>query len=275
MKFIQFLLVFCFFSKLAVGQEISETCPEQPMDDESARVLAKMWFDRGNNLVESHKYREAAKAYLCSNMMVEHPSTLYNSARAARLGGDLANALELFRAVEMLSPDEDTSGEVAEQIAELEELVGESEEMASVQVPVEIPEEEAEPEPEPMMQQKPQPAVTPPKEDAGGEQRSALAPTGWATLIGGGAGLVLGAVFQGLAGKAKSDAESTQNGHDFEDYQNKIKTFQKGALAGFIAGGVLAGAGITMIVLSRSDKRQNEQASLIVGYNSITIVGSF
>ncbi len=269
MKFLQFLLVFCFFSKLAVGQEISAVCPEQPVDKESARVLAKVWFDRGDKLVENQKYRDAAKAYLCSNMIVEHPSTLYNAAKAARLGGDFAIALELFRAVRALLPDEDSSGEVAEQITELEELVGESEEVEPVQIPVEPP------EPEPTMQQKPQPAVLPPKEDAGDEQKSALAPAGWTTLIGGGAGLVLGFVFQGLAGKARSDAESTPNGHDFEDFQNKMKSFQKGALAGFIAGGVLAGAGITMIVLSLDDNRQNEQAALIVGYNGMTIMGSF
>ena len=72
----------------------------------------------------------------------------------------------------------------------------------------------------------------------------------------GGAGFVLGAVFQGLAGRARSDGEDTSDYGEFRDQQDSMKSFQVGAIVSFAVGAAAAATG--MIILMAEEKNTPE-----------------
>ena len=89
-------------------------------------------------------------------------------------------------------------------------------------------------------------------EPTGGQVRP-LSIAGWTVFGVGAAAAVAGGVFQGLAAKYESDAESTSKLEEWNDFSAKTDTFQKTAIAAFVVGGVAIGAGVTMIVLGGGD----------------------
>ncbi len=275
MKSIQFSLVILLFSPLAIAQEIADKCPQKPEDQESATALAKVWFDKGDRLAAEKKYKEATKAFLCANTIIEHPSAVYNAAQAAMLGGEHATALALFKEWQMTATDDDRSARHAEKhIAKLEALIGEEEE--------EEEEEEAPIPQEPDVVDIPveetfvvAPLDEKPAENKNKNNRAKLATAGWISLAAGGAGLIAGSVLQGLSGKAAQDADRTEKWSEFETLQKRTDDFQKGAIVGFAIGGVLTGAGVTMIVLAKGNSDQGAHVEILAGFDRLTFVGKF
>jgi tetratricopeptide (TPR) repeat protein len=238
-----------------------EVCPERPDDEDDRKALAGVWFSRGDALAAEERYERAVAAYRCSLEMVEHTSTLYNAAQSARLAGQNELALDLLNRWLKLAPYDEMTDQVVEQIAELEGLVGPRGE------PGELPPEE-QPE-EGTGGEYVEHPDGPPAEDDGG-----LAVAGWVTFGVGAAAAIAGGVFQGLAAKYESDAESTSKLEEWNDFSAKTDTFQKTAIAAFVVGGVAIGAGVTMIVLGSGEDDDAEVAFVPVP-GGLSLQGSF
>jgi hypothetical protein len=257
-------LVLC--SSLQVTGALTEdevVCPERPAGEDDRKALAGVWFSKGEKLAAEEKYEPAVAAFQCSLAMVEHPSTLYNAAQAARLAEQHEVALDLLERWLKISPYDEMTDEVVAQIAELEQLVGPREEPEEPP-----PEDEVEPEPGTGGEYVEQPEAGP-DDDGGG-----LAVAGWITFGVGAAAAVAGGVFQGLAAKYESDAESTSKLDEWNDFSAKTDTFQKTAIAAFIVGGVAIGAGVTMIVLGSRDDGESEVA-VVPAPGGLLLHGSF
>ena len=253
-------LVSCFACQASADDEI--ICPERPPDEDDQKALAGVWFKKGEKLVDEEKYDDAVEAFECSISMVEHPSTIYNAAQAARLGKQHQAALDLLQRWLKLSPYDDMTDQVLAQIAELEELL-----------------EKDGPE-EPPPHEDPEPGTggeyveDPDGRDDAPSDGSALAVAGWTVFGVGAAAAIAGGVFQGLAAKSEADAESTGDLDEFEDLQLKTDIFQKTAIAAFVVGGVALGAGVTMIVLGSGDD-DGAEVAIVPAPGGLLLQGSF
>ena len=228
-------------------------CPEVPTAEKEKRQLAGEWFSKAQALAKSAQYTEALSAFQCSIRMVEHPDTVFNAAQAAALNGDTAIALQLAERYLILAPDGEVAAEAEKMIAELKptenvgaELVDSSPSENTVTVTTTEPPAESKPKPE---QQKPQKTTPEPEPSA-----EPLTVAGYVSIGLGGAGLVAGAVLQGLASKAWSDGKNTDNYDEFVRYKYKLEGLQTGALVGLIAGGIVTGAGTIMELIARKGR---------------------
>ena len=80
----------------------------------------------------------------------------------------------------------------------------------------------------------------------------------------GGAALIVGGVMQGLSGSAQNRAEQTNRFSVFESESDKMALFQNVAIAGFAAGGLLLGTGLTLFMISKRTEREEESAVVTV-----------
>ena len=94
------------------------------------------------------------------------------------------------------------------------------------------------------------------------------------SVVAGGAGLVVGGVFQGLAGSSEKTTGDTDDYSEYVEARDNIQKYQTGATVTFIAGGVLLGAGIVMILV---DGRRDERVdvSIAPGPNGLVLGGTF
>lgn len=144
--------------------------------------------------------------------------------------------------------------------------------------------------PTPVLAPGPTPTPTPtPTPEPGGEEAggSVLGPVGW-TLVGlGGAGLIAGAVTGGLALDRNSTLEAGCTNmqcppdlHDDVDSFNLLRTM---STATFIAGGVLAATGLTLVIVDATTGGEetaetpppSAQLKLRAGPTGVTLLGTF
>jgi len=111
-------------------------------------------------------------------------------------------------------------------------------------------------------------------EDEGGSTQSTL---GVVALVAGGAGIVVGAVTGGMALGKKDTIDSSPacenercSDKSLVDSYNTLRTV---STIGFIAGGVLAAAGVTLLLTSGSSEKP--QAGLLIGPGSVSVRGTF
>jgi hypothetical protein len=126
----------------------------------------------------------------------------------------------------------------------------------------------------------PPPNTNPPPGADTGSSGSGLRTAGWVTFGVGGVGLVVGAIFAGVAASTHSDlANKCPGGMCPSTAQSELDGYHfQGALStvGFIAGPVLMAIGITMVLVAPSKK--SEKAAWIrpvIGFGSIGAVGAF
>jgi hypothetical protein len=227
---------------LAAAETISPSCPEKPDDPASARALAKTWFQKGEALVGEEMFVEALGAFDCSLRMVEHPATMVNAAKAAELAGEKAEALTLFERAAAATPEAEKRTEIDARIAALKDELAKEEAAQTPSPPVE-PEPVVEPEPTFV----PPPPPPPPPE----EKRSPLAVPGYVAIGVGGAGVVVGAVLAGLAGKARNDGEATDSWREFQDDRDALNGYRTGAIVGLAVGGALLATGVVLVLLGK------------------------
>jgi hypothetical protein len=122
----------------------------------------------------------------------------------------------------------------------------------------------------------------PPGKPAPEDEPKWLLPLGIAVGSVGVAGLIVGGVMGGLAMGEQSDAEELcPNGRcsaEGNDARTSAGTFADVSTAAFIAGGVLAAAGVVIIIVApKGDSREQPAATaaLQLGPGSIGIVGGF
>lgn len=100
---------------------------------------------------------------------------------------------------------------------------------------------------------------------------------GWAAVGLGGAGIVVGAVLGGLVLSEESDLEARcpnrQCPPSAHDDANSFDAKRIGSTIAFIAGGVFAAAGVTILLLAPSGS--DAEASLMVGPGFVGLEGSF
>ncbi len=274
-------LLWGFNAAPAWSDTLSE-CPEPPADESARRKLAGEWFATAQSFVEDERFPDAVRAFECSILMVEHPDTIFNAARAAKLAGDAAAAVRYAGLYLEKRPE----GEVAEEARLIIEELGDSVKSPEPETPEPGDTPPETPEPEDHDVEAPEPPPVEASEqvsDAGTTvdqnpppakpQRPKLAIAGITALGVGGAGVVVGAVMQGLASNAWASGNSTTSYRDFKEYNRKMERFQTGALVGLIAGGVVAGAGLTMLLLQRGG--ETKQVALEVAPGGLIVSGRF
>jgi hypothetical protein len=100
---------------------------------------------------------------------------------------------------------------------------------------------------------------------------------GFVAIGAGGLGLVLGGVTGGLAMSKRSSLESsgctdTRCPHDKQSDVNKLDTLRLVSTVGFIAGGVLAAGGITLLLSAPSSEHQ---VGAVLAGDGIAVRGRF
>lgn len=260
-----YFATFAAFSLLSFGaraQDIPATCPEKPLDEESAVALAGIWFDRGIGLVDAGQDKEALAAFNCSMRMVEHPDTVFNAAQAARLAGESELSLRLFQRYIRIAPYGSMSDKAEYIIREIKEKQPEDDQDApsvNLSSPPRYPLELA-----------PFPEKEPPPKSI---QNAAIA-----TLSVGGAALVSATVCQILAYKAVQDGERTDNYHDsWRSYEKRMEQLQNAAIATFVVGGLAAGTGFTLLIIDKKKKNPlgERSVSVLPSYRGFVISGRF
>jgi tetratricopeptide (TPR) repeat protein len=244
----------------AAAQDVSADCPEKPGEEDAARALAGEWFAKAETLFKQKMFNAALGAFECSLKMAEHPNSYFNAAQTAKAAGKNARALELARRSVELGPDGPMAGKARDLIAELEPIV-------EAEQPVEEPVVE-EPPPEAYELQEPEPE---PEEDSATD----LALPGYIALGVGGAFLVTGIALQGATGAAQSDSEETNDYSVFKDKKDKGQKLQKGAIACFVIGGLVAATGVVLVLLDDDEEAVGAEVALVPGPGGIVLEGSF
>jgi tetratricopeptide (TPR) repeat protein len=254
------------------AQEIHPDCPDVETDEE-AQDQAGKWFGKGEKLVNKGKYDKALGAFLCAYALAPHPAPVFNAAQAARSGGKNEVALTYFRQYLSMAPDGPLAEQARKEVAELEEVLGGQPVEPMPAAPVST----APVEPTPAVTsdtelpwEVPEPEVV--EEDEG---PNPLAVTGWVFFSVGLAGVAAGGVLQGLAGKAETDGEATSDYAYFEEQVDKVDGFQKGALAGFIAGGALIATGLVLVVASGKGDEEEATVSVSPAPGGLSMGGTF
>ncbi|MCP4679507.1 MAG: tetratricopeptide repeat protein [Deltaproteobacteria bacterium] len=274
MKFVAIYGIAYLASFTAVAQELPTTCPEKPVDEDSARALAGTWFKKGAQLAEEESYEEALKAFNCSRKMVEHPDTVFNAAQAAYLSGKRETAVKMLRQYLEMAPNGRMTKEAKDLRVKIEKEKQEEEKKQQAALKKRREEEER------RQKEAAQAAAAAAKDEeppaeTDDEKISRMELGGYIALGFGGASLVTGAVLQGLAGKAVSDGEKTDDYHgEWKDLKSKMKVYQTGALVGFIVGGVAAGVGITLVLVGKK-KNSKVEVSVAPSFDGLSITGNF
>jgi tetratricopeptide (TPR) repeat protein len=264
------LLIALALTSTVAAEDLPDSCPVRPVDEESATALAGTWFNKGSKLAEEHRYVDALKAFNCSLRMVEHPDTIFNAAQAARLASQRETAIEMLARYLAVAPE----GAMVDEARKLVETLlqeGEDEKEQERQEQLQR-EEEARQEAE--EQRRKEAEAREETEDAS-ENAKELKTAGYVLIGVGGAGLITGAALQILAAKAANDSE--EFGIDYERWKEldgDREGYQIGAIVGFSVGGAALITGITLAVIGH--KKEKEPAvSFVPTPGGFGISGSF
>lgn len=264
-----YLVLTVFISAQTTAQEIEGqdgvfTCPDKPADENEANELAGHFFSRGEQLFKEGRFQDALQQFLCSLEIKEHDNTLFNIAHVASRVEDITAVHRLLTDYLADAPEGDTTDELKKMLEEVEAMSGLGTPVEEKKVP-EVKIEEPPPPAEPVVV----------NEDKGKKKR-VLRTMGWISLGTGGASLITAAVLQGLAVSAKSDALDATTYDQFKSEKDKKESLQIGATVGFIAGGVLGGAGLAMLLLGADDESDGSATvSLVPAPDGLMLRGYF
>lgn len=256
---------------LASAQEIDPDCPEDPGDEAQAQAAAGQWFAKGEKLAKKGKHERALGAFLCAYALAPHPAPIFNAGQAAAAAGDDETALKMLRQYLQIAPAGPMAGLAREQVADLEAKLG-----VAPEPPAAVEEQSSQPPPpEPVEQELPWEQPAPEPEEPVDEGLGAVTITGAVLTAVGAAGVVAGTVLQLMAGKAVEDGQATEYYAEFEDQKRKVDAFQKGALAGFIAGGALLVTGVILIAVDGGGEAPAAEVSLAPSPGGVLVTGTF
>ncbi len=245
-------------------------CPRLPEDSVKAQRLAGELFNAAEQQYQESRPIEALKGFLCSLQIIQHENTLFNIAQIAKLSKHRSAALALLKDFVAHARGSTRVDPIQDIIAELEEETPEGPPEQEA-VP---PAASAEPEPPPStIQTDRRPGENPLVSEEAPARKNGMRVAGWVLLGTGAAAAIAGGVFQGMAGSAQKRAESASTYSDFQDAERKMDGFQSGAYAGFIAGGVLLGSGLTLVLIS--DRGEKATLALAPGPKAVVLKGSF
>lgn len=178
------------------------------------------------------------------------PNYLFNIGRVYEEKGDLKNAVVYYqRFVGQSGVDLESRQTATERLKILREAIAQ---MAEDETP---PKEQTPPKEDPT----PQPTVDDTVTDQGdadsARRTRAIRITGYSLMGAGGAGLIIGAVFGGLASGTVKEADADPFVDRKAAFRDRARTQARVADAMFITGGVLAAAGLVLVLSTLGRKK--------------------
>jgi hypothetical protein len=262
-------------------------CPAKPQNQVRARRMAKKFFNKGGKFATKGKYTKALDSFLCSLRMKPHENTVYNVAQVAKFVKNQKVVKKHLEAFLAKHPGHDSTQEIEELIASVE---GGTAYPGPGPVAEEGPSEPTEPtvggaqteegqEVEDLFgadaEQVPAEEAEPVDEVDEGPPPMRIA--GYVALGTGGAMLITAVALQGATGVAKNEALDSTNYGQFTTRKDKMEGLQTGATVCWILTGVLAGAGVALLVIdSQSEEGDGGvEVELEPGVSGLSVTGRF
>lgn len=222
-------------------------------ESEAAEPSASELSDRAVAEFEAGNYDAAIELFERAHAKDPQPNYLYNIARVYEEKGDFAAAVERYQAF-IAEPRVDL-GARENAIERLKVL------RAALEQLREEPAVEAEPEPPPPRATERQWTDEQPAMDAGPSERVKKVRIAGYSLMGvGGAALVVGGVFGGLALGKKKDAEGAEFVDDAMGMREEARTQARVADAMLATGGVLVGVGLIAVLATLGKKNRGARS---------------
>lgn len=201
---------------------------------------------------EAKDYDAAADLFEQAYEADPQPNYLFNIGRVYEEKGDLENAVVYYqRFVGQSGVDLESRQTATERLKVLREA------LAQMKAADEPPPEDVEPPKE--EETTSSTPVEEPVVDEGDAQaakrKKTLRITGYALMGAGGAGLIVGAIFGGLASGTVKDADADPFVDRQEAFRERARTQARVADAMFITGGVLAAAGLVLVLTTLGGKK--------------------
>jgi tetratricopeptide (TPR) repeat protein len=211
-------------------------------DNKSA---ARDSFREGSRQFDLGEFKLALDAFKKAYLLYEEPAFLFNIAQCHRQLGDKPEAIRFYKTYLRKVPTAPNRAEVERIIATLEA----EQEQATKNKPPAGTIEPA-PPPPPTPPPTPTPQLTPITRDTPPRSRT-FTIAGGALLGVGGAALILGGAFTGLAASANNELSNPPGGMFDPAVEDRRDTYQSAGVSLFIIGGAAAVAGIALIVVGR------------------------
>jgi tetratricopeptide (TPR) repeat protein len=221
-------------ASLCCAPSIASAAP--PSDDGKRAVQL---FEQSATAYDAGQFAKAAELLKQAYKLRPDPVLLYNLARAYEGMGALPDAVQAYTDFLAADPTAKDRGAIEARIATLRAQI---DQQNSLQREAAQRERERE-----RQREAPRP--------------SGASPIPWIVAGVGGAGLVTGAVF-GVLSIARHNAATTDAQADIANDQSQARTFATVANIAFVAGGVLAAAGVTWGIV---DLNSSRSASLEIG----------
>jgi tetratricopeptide (TPR) repeat protein len=202
----------------------------------SAHDRALQLFSDGKKAYKQGDFQTAIKDLEAAYELEPAPVLLYNLARAYEGIGELEKAVSAYERFLEAQPNAEDRGAIEARVATLKRQI---EIQAQKQAPAPAPEAS------------PQVVVLP--------RSPSVVPI--VILAAGGAGLIAGGIFGGLAlGENSTQNAPTTSQQDGQSAHDRASTFAVASDIGFIAGGVLAAAGVVWLILDRTHAKAQVQS---------------
>ncbi|MBN2344431.1 MAG: hypothetical protein JXR45_23245 [Deltaproteobacteria bacterium] len=238
------------------------TCPKPPKDSTQTQIVAGDMFASAEQNYQENKPLDALKEFLCSHRIIQHENTLFNIAQISKLDENREKSIEILKDFVSHTQGNHIISPIQEIIDDLEEKSA----AAGVSEPSDTDTEEESSAAVEDQPPKPKPAETAPQNEptvsTNTDSTKRLRITGVVLMAVGGGALVTGSIFQGLASRAQGNAEETDNYSVFQKEQDDMQKYQTIALVGFIIGGVMAGTGMVLFLMSQ--KKEVAEPSNVV-----------
>lgn len=241
-------------------------CPRRTADPAVDKKNAGYWYGVALKHYKAREYIAAMSAWLCSYRIISHPLAAFNAAKAAERAKKYHTAKRYYREYLLLNPKASDRESVIGRIKAIREILARLKRKAPViREPVYGGTKRGGAVGSPAARKRPL-----------GAQRI----LGWVGVVTGAGLVAVGAVFGGLALRAKNQVESATDGepwHPTLSYSyEKFPTYKKVAWVGLGLGAAVLTTGILLLVLK---KRERPQVSVstgpTVGGGFVSLSGSF
>lgn len=223
---------------------------EAPADPDSPKGQADALSDDAVQKFYNKEYEAAIDLFLQAYELDQQPNYLFNIGRVYEESGDLVKAVEFYeRFVASPGVDLDARQNATERLKVLRSAVDALKKDDKEPAPAPGPE----PEPEPIVDEGP-------TEDPKADRKKKLRIAGYSLLGVGGAALIVGGVFGGLARGKTNDADNEPFVDDALNLRAEAKTQAVVADAMFISGGVLAATGLVLVLSTLGGRKQGDTA---------------
>jgi tetratricopeptide (TPR) repeat protein len=236
------------------------------------RELARRHYKLGETYYKTSDYPRALEHFKKAYAAEPHHALLYNIARCHEVMAQLELAIENYRRYLQHAEDPERRETVRQRIEVLRQRLERqpappaSQPAPPASQPAPAASQPASATIQPAPQPSPQPAPPPaPGQRPGAWRRTA----GWVTLGLGGASLVTGLVFGGLASAEASDyRDAVDRGRTYtelQQIQDRGERYETVQLAALILGGVLVAGGAGLVIWDLLDQRRRMEAPARTG----------